>query len=113
MAASVSGGRPYRRIATEEAWISAELLAVYQKMLKDGSANDPGFESLWRHYGLGMSERCIAVRERMLDIGERRIGDMDPAGIDMQLLLLTTPGVQLLDAETAIALAAASNDQVS
>jgi 5-carboxyvanillate decarboxylase len=113
MAASVSGGRPYRRIATEEAWISAELLAVYQKMLKDGSANDPGFESLWRHYGLGMSQRCIAVRERMLDIGERRIGVMDAAGIDMQLLLLTTPGVQLLDAETAIALAAASNDQVS
>jgi 5-carboxyvanillate decarboxylase len=38
---------------------------------------------------------------------------MDAAGIDMQLLLLTTPGVQLLDAETAIGLAAASNDQVS
>ena len=31
----------------------------------------------------------------------------------MQLLLLTTPGVQLLEADTAIALAAASNDQVS
>src|SRR3974390_496939 len=113
MAASVSGGRPYRRIATEEAWISPELLALYQKMLKEGSSNDPGFESLWRHYGLGMSERCIAVRERMLDIGERRIGDMDAAGIDMQILLLTTPGVQLLDAQTAVALAAASNDRVS
>jgi 5-carboxyvanillate decarboxylase len=60
MTASVSRGRPYRRIATEEAWISPELLALYQKMLKQGSANDPGFESLWRHYGLGMSERCIA-----------------------------------------------------
>ena len=105
-------GRPYRRIATEEAWISAELL-VLKKMLKDGSAHDPGFDSLWRHYGLGTSERCIAVRERMLDIGDRRIADMDAAGIDMQLLLLTTPGVQLLEADTAIALAAASNDQVS
>src|SRR5215472_4594853 len=111
MAASVIGGRAYRRIATEEAWISPELLALYQKMLKEGSSNDPGFESLWRHYGLGMSERCIAVRERMLDLGVRRIGDMDTAGIDMQILLLTTPGVQLLDTETAIALAAASNDQ--
>jgi 5-carboxyvanillate decarboxylase len=113
MAASVSAGRPYRRIATEEAWITPELLALYQKILKEGSSNDPGFESLWRNYGLGMSERCINVRERMLDIGERRIGDMDAAGIDMQLLLLTTPGVQLFDAETAVALAAASNDQVS
>jgi 2,3-dihydroxybenzoate decarboxylase len=113
MAADGAAGRPYRRIATEEAWISPELLALYQKMLRDGSSNDPGFDSLWRHYGLGMSERCVNVRERMLDIGERRIGDMDAAGIDMQLLLLTTPGVQLLDAETAIGLAAASNDQVS
>jgi hypothetical protein len=41
MAASGSGGRPYRRIATEEAWISPELLALYQKMLKDGSSNVP------------------------------------------------------------------------
>jgi 5-carboxyvanillate decarboxylase len=113
MAAGGGAGRPYRRIATEEAWISPELLALYQKMLKDSSADDPGFDSLWRHYGLGMSERCIAVRERMLDIGDRRIADMDAAGIDMQLLLLTTPGVQLLEADTAIALAAASNDQVS
>jgi hypothetical protein len=54
MTASVSRGRPYRRIATEEVWISPELLALYQKMLKQGSANDPRFESLWRHYGLGM-----------------------------------------------------------
>lgn len=113
MAAGGATGRPYRRIATEEAWISAELLTLYQKMLKEGLSDDPGFDSLWRHYGLGMSERCITVRERMLDIGQRRIGDMDAAGIDMQLLLLTTPGVQLLDVQTAIAIAAASNDQVS
>jgi len=112
MAAGGTAARPYRRIATEEAWISAELLALYQRMLKEGSAGHPCFDSLWRRYGLGVSERCIAVRERMLDLGARRIGDMDAAGIDVQILLLTTPGVQLLDAETAIALAAVSNDQV-
>jgi 5-carboxyvanillate decarboxylase len=113
MAKNGEEGHPYRRIATEEAWISPELLALYQKMLKEHSSGDPGFESLWTHYGLGTSERCIDVRERMLDLGERRIRDMDAAGIDMQLLLLTTPGVQLFDPATAISLAAASNDQVS
>ena len=77
--------RTYRRIATEEAWISPELLALYQKKLRERSSNDPGFESLWSHYGLGTSERCVQVRERMLDIGTRRIRDMDAAGIDMQL----------------------------
>jgi len=74
--------------------------------------HDPGFESLWGHYGLGQSERSIQVRERLLDLGELRIRDMDATGIDMQLLLLTTPGVQVLDADTAVAVAAASNDQV-
>jgi 2,3-dihydroxybenzoate decarboxylase len=112
MAATGGSGRPYRRIATEEAWITPELLGLYRKMLEERSSNDPGFESLWGHYGLGRSERCVQVRERMLDLGERRLRDMDAAGIDMQLLLLTTPGVQLFDAATAASLAAASNDQV-
>jgi len=105
-------GKPYRRIATEEAWITPELLALYQKMLREHSSGDPGFESLWGHYGLGQNERSIQVRERMTDLGARRLRDMDASGIDMQLLLLTTPGVQLLDSDTAIALAADSNDQV-
>jgi 5-carboxyvanillate decarboxylase len=111
-AANRNAARTYRRIATEEAWISPELLALYQKMLKERSSNDPGFESLWSHYGLGASERCVEVRERMLDIGAGRIRDMDAAGIDMQLLLLTTPGVQLFKAADATALAAESNDRV-
>jgi 2,3-dihydroxybenzoate decarboxylase len=49
----------------------------------------------------------------MLDLGERRLADMDAAGIDMQLLLLTSPGVQIFDADTAVPLAAESNDQVA
>jgi 2,3-dihydroxybenzoate decarboxylase len=105
--------KPYRRIATEEAWITAELLARYRKALEERSTGDPGFESLWGHYGLGHSERSVQARERMLDLGERRLADMDAAGIDMQLLLLTSPGVQIFDADPAVPLAAESNDQVA
>jgi len=39
--------------------------------------------------------------ERLLDIGDGRIRDMDAAGIDMQILSLTAPGVQVFDAATA------------
>src|SRR5262249_38287156 len=35
LAASGSGRIAYRRIATEESWINPELLALYQKMLKE------------------------------------------------------------------------------
>jgi 2,3-dihydroxybenzoate decarboxylase len=106
-------GGAYRRIATEEAWVTPELLDLYKKVLENRTSNDPGFESLWGHYGLGRSERSIQVRERLLDLGERRIRDMDATGIDMQLLLLTAPGVQVLDAATAVSTAADSNDQVA
>jgi 2,3-dihydroxybenzoate decarboxylase len=113
MTATGTDGRSYRRIATEEAWVTPEILDRYRKLLETRSSNDPGFESLWGHYGLGPSERSVQVRERLLDLGERRLADMDAAGIDMQLLLLTTPGVQLFDAPTGVALAAASNDRVA
>jgi 5-carboxyvanillate decarboxylase len=43
----------------------------------------------------------------------RRIADMDRTGIDRQLLLLTSPGVQVFDAPTATVLARASNDELA
>jgi 5-carboxyvanillate decarboxylase len=104
---------PYQRIATEEAWATRELIDLYLKMVETGSSNDPGFDSLWGHYGGGRSERVTQVLERLLDVGERRLCDMDTAGIDKQLLLLTSPGVQLFDSATAIAVAAASNDEAA
>src|SRR5262249_4502068 len=106
MAASGTAARPYRRIATEEAWISAELLALYQKMLKEGSAG-----AKVKH-ALAAGNAAFAHSKPVVPPQTVEAG-MDAAGIDMQILLLTSPGVQLLDAETAIALAAASNDQVS
>jgi 2,3-dihydroxybenzoate decarboxylase len=105
--------RPYRRIATEEAWATREQVDLYAKMVASRSSGDPGFDSMWGHFGGGASERVVRILERLLDVGERRLADMDAAGIDTQLLLLTSPGVQVFDAATAVAVAASSNDQVS
>ena len=104
--------RPYRRIATEEAWATQEMIDLYLKMIATGSSSDPGFNSLWKHFGGGRSQRVVEILERLLDVDERRIRDMDAAGIDKQLLLLTSPGVQVFDASTATSVAANSNDQV-
>ncbi len=46
----------------------------------------------------------------MTDLGDLRIGDMDQTGIARQILSLTSPGVQVFDAPTAVALARSSND---
>ena len=104
------GKASYKRIASEEAWIMQELLDRYLKLVEDGSLKDPAFESLWKHYGGGRSERVRQVLDRLLDLGAGRIADMDASGIDVQLLLHTAPGVQVFDAGTANGLAAASND---
>ena len=108
-----AAGRSYRRIATEEAWATREQVDLYLKLLESGACTDPGFVSLWGHYAGGRSERTVTVLDRLLDVGERRIRDMDAAGIDKQLLLLTSPGVQVFDAATAVAVAANSNDQIA
>ena len=48
--------------------------------------------------------------DQLCDLGERRIADMDAAGIDVQVLSLTSPGVDQLDATEAVKLAHETND---
>src|SRR5580692_6675590 len=96
-----------KRIATEEAFLTQELLDRYRELLREPDV-DPGFASLWRHFS-----KNAPVVARLLDLGERRIGDMDEAGIAMQVLSLTAPGVQMFDADEAVALARSSNDQLA
>jgi 5-carboxyvanillate decarboxylase len=101
----------YLRIATEEAFAPPELIARYRKLLEDGY-DDPGFRSLWGFYS-GASPRATALAERIQDLGERRLRDMDDTGIAMQILSLTAPGVQVFDAPEATALARSFNDQLA
>ena len=46
-------------------------------------------------------------------MGSRRIDDMNATGIHMQILSLTSPGVQIFDAATGTALARATNDELA
>ena len=51
--------------------------------------------------------------ERLLDFGAGRIAEMDATGVDVQVLSLTTPGVQNLAPDLSVKMARASNDRVA
>lgn len=101
------------RIAAEEAWAPAEILARYRRLLEEKPAAwDPGFRSLWGFF-LGKSARATALVERIQDMGGRRLADMDASGIARQLVFLTSPGAQVFDAAEAVSLSRECNDQLS
>ena len=60
--------------------------------------------------GARIKERPQELLDQLCDLGERRIADMDAAGIDVQVLSLTSPGVDQLDATEAVKLAHETND---
>jgi len=96
-------GKKYRLIATEEAFASPEQVESFRR----GAAtqwHDPDV-NMWR--GFLANETIL---RRLLDFEKERLGIMDQFGVDMHLLSLTAPGVQLLDAEAGTALAASAND---
>jgi len=97
----------YRRIATEEAFATPPQLDGFRdigKFLAQGA--DLSFTQIL----LGDSDYARDMTPRLLDIGAGRVAQMDADGVDMQVLSLTSPGVQLFSPDTAVAIARESND---
>lgn len=51
--------------------------------------------------------------DKLLDVGRGRLADMDKAGIDMQVLSLSGPGVEELDRPNSIRVAKSANDELA
>src|SRR5271166_6120679 len=99
---------PYLRIATEEAWNIPEILEAQVRLLASPRApDDPSLRMA------GMFSKLPALQVQLMDIGAQRIARMDELGIDKQLLLLTAPGVQVLEPEEGTALARLANDRLA
>jgi 5-carboxyvanillate decarboxylase len=104
---AVAPPRPYKRIATEEAFTTATLIKAQQDYLAKTPPNDPGIVAMIK--GLVNNPRFAPL---LLDIEGQRLRDMDRLGIDMQLLSVTAPGPQVLQPAEGTAIARAVNDEI-
>ena len=100
-----------KKIAIEEAFATPELLAEWQKILDAGAVGEPGFKSLYAPFLKSPATRDI--REKLLDVGLGRIHEMDQHGIDIQVLSITAPGVQMFSPEKAVNITERVNDQLA
>ena len=99
---------PSRRIAIEEHFVTPEIAAQWQTLLSRPYGIEPGFSSFYS--GFFDTKAGRAIMEDLLDAGNQRIAVMDTAGIDVQVLSLTAPGVQVFGPSDASVHAARSND---
>jgi len=105
-----SPARPTRRIATEEAFSIPEVAEKLREVAR--SPTDSSDLSLVRGI-YDAPQGTSPLLEKLLDLEDGRIREMDSCGVDMHLLSLTAPGVQMFDADTAVELAALANDRLA
>jgi 5-carboxyvanillate decarboxylase len=100
-----------KRIAVEEAFVTAEIASEWKKVLA-GPDVEPGFAKMGESI-LAETPGNALLRSRLLDIGRGRIAHMDEIGLDRQVVSLTSPGVQVFAADLATRLAADANDALA
>src|SRR3989442_13415962 len=100
-----------KRIAVEEAFVTEEIAQEWKKVLASKFV-EPGFRMMGETI-LGDNPGARAVHAKLTDIGAGRIAQMDADGIDMAVLSITSPGVQVFDAVTATRLAHDANDMLA
>ena len=104
--------RKIKRIAIEEAFVTQAILDGYDKIFADGAPNEPGFRKMGETI-LAPTPGTRMIHERLIDLGEGRISHMDATGIDMQVISITSPGVQVFKGDLATELAHEANDVLS
>ncbi len=101
-----------RRIATEEAFSIPEVAAGLRDVARSPS-NSLDMKLVERIYDAKTNDAMAGLLGRLIDLEGERMRDMDANGVDVHLLSLTAPGVQMFDADTATELATMANDRLA
>jgi 5-carboxyvanillate decarboxylase len=99
----------FRRIATEETFAIPEYMEAATELITKNPDHEPG----WLNYISGEFAFYDKVIRQMLDLDAERLSLMDAAGVDVAVLSLWNPGVQMFEASQGIELAKISNDRLA
>lgn len=112
-----------KRIAVEEHFYTKEyedlLLSLLKKeypveeVIENEKQLDIEVPWLSDSFRTRMPNIADLISNRLLDLGEGRLKEMDASGINMQVLSLVSPGVQIFDIPTGNRMARRINDELS
>jgi uncharacterized protein len=98
----MSTAAAYRTIGVEDHLVTPEVLAAWDRLSDEARADSqPG------------APRGGDLTERLIEVGPRRLAAMDDAGLDVQVLSLTSPALHNLPAGEARSLQTATNDRIA
>ena len=101
--------RTPRRIATEEHFLLPDYISAANKFVQ----RHPNTEKrAWLGRGIRPLKQYALMGNRIADF-DRRLEYMDRDGIDMQVLSLMQPGVQIFDSKEGAAMAIEVNNQIT
>ena len=90
-----------KTIGTEEHFVTTEVVTAWSRLGSPAREDSPA--------GAPPGE----LGERLREVGERRIAAMDEAGLDVQVISLTSPGLLNLPPDEATILQAKTNDRIA
>ena len=89
-------------IAIEEHFVTGDIVAKWA-----------GLDPADRDDSLGLFPSDSVIEQRLADLSDDRLAQMDAIGVDVQVMSMTTPGTQVLEPGDAVPLAARANDLVA
>lgn len=118
--AKKSAGKKFRKICVEEHFSTTDhlnkLLSIYQKTYPVAEVmQEEKYILADAPFLTSMSANAATRRmmDQLCDLDKGRIEEMDRCNIDMQVLSLVSPGVQVFDTATAVKLAREYNDRLA
>ncbi|RPJ00193.1 MAG: hypothetical protein EHM36_14975, partial [Deltaproteobacteria bacterium] len=97
-----------------EAHFYTEDYIKYLRSRKDFPREEVHQSNIWLWMGPNLRvPRSFPLEEKLLDVGPKRIAEMDAAGVEVQVLSLAVPGVEQFDPGDGTAMAKQTNDELS